>query len=89
MNKFKIIGLTIIISNLFWFWFSIDLLYKYHYTEFHPTFYIPNWILIMNLIFGIVGVLIGYKLLNRKLTIKTALLSDFTMIIIGLTIQQI
>ena len=45
-----IIGLMIILINLFWTWFNLDLLYRYHFTEFYPTFYIPNWILKMNLI---------------------------------------
>lgn len=84
-----IIGLIIILVNLFWTWFSLDLLYRYHFTEFQPTFYIPNWILIMNSIFAIVGILIGFKLISKRISIKTALLTDFTLILIGLIIQQI
>ncbi len=84
-----IIGLIIILINLFWTWFSFELLYKYLFTEFNPTFYIPNWILIMNSIFAIIGIVIGIKLLKKKINIKTALLTDFTLILIGLIIQQI
>jgi len=89
LKQKKIIGLIIILVNLFWTWFSIDLLYRYNFTEFHPTFYIPNWILIMNSIFAIIGIVIGFKLVKKKINIKTALLSDFTLILIGLIIQQI
>ncbi len=89
LKQKKIIGLIIILVNLFWTWFSLELLYKYHFTEFHPTFYIPNWILIMNSIFAIIGIVIGLKLIREKINIKTALLTDFTLILIGLTIQQI
>tara|TARA_R110000772_G_scaffold35054_2_gene84690 strand:- start:489 stop:953 length:465 start_codon:yes stop_codon:yes gene_type:complete len=88
LKQRKIIGLIIITVNLFWTWFSLDLLYKYHFTEFHPTFYILNWILIMNSIFAIVGIVIGFKLINKKITIKRALLTNFTLILIGLIIQQ-
>lgn len=88
LKQKKIIGLIIILANLFWAWFSLDLLYRYHFTEFHPTFYIPNWILIMNSIFAIAGIVIGFKLINKKISIKTALLTDFTLILIGLIIQQ-
>jgi hypothetical protein len=89
LKQKKIIGLIIILVNLFWTWFSLDLLYRYHFTEFHPTFYIPNWILIMNSIFAIIGIVIGFKLIKKKINIKTALLTDFTLILIGLIIQQI
>jgi len=89
LKQKKIIGLIVILVNLFWTWFSLDLLYKYHFTEFHPTFYIPNWILIMNSIFAIIGIVIGLKLIRGKINIKTALLTDFTLILIGITIQQI
>ncbi len=89
LKQKKIIGLIVILVNSFWTWFSLDLLYKYHFTEFHPTFYIPNWILIMNSIFATIGIVIGLKLIREKINIKTALLTDFTLILIGLTIQQI
>ena len=89
LKQEKIIGLIIILVNLFWTWFSLNLLYRYHFTEFHPTFYIPNWILIMNSIFAIIGIVIGFNLIKKKINIKTALLTDFTLILIGLIIQQI
>ena len=85
----KLIGLLIIIMNLFWIWFSLKLLYRYHFTDFHPTFYIPNWILITNTIFAVIGIIIGFKLINKKLGIKQALLTDFTLVLIGLIIQVI
>ncbi len=83
----KIIGLIIILVNLFWTWISLKILHRYHFTEFHPTFYIPNWILIMNSIFAIIGIVIGFKLIMKKINIRTALLTDFALILIGLTIQ--
>ena len=89
LKQKKIIGLIVILVNSFWTWFSLYLLYKYHFTEFHPTFYIPNWILTMNSIFAIIGIIIGLKLLREKITIKLALLTDFILILIGLLIQQI
>ena len=89
LKQKKIIGLIIILVNLFWTWFSLDLLYRYHFTEFNPTFYIPNWILIMNSIFATIGIVIGFKLITKKINIQTALLTDFTLILMGLIIQQI
>lgn len=88
LKQKKIIGLIIILVNSFWIWFSLDLLYRYHFTEFHPTFYIQNWILIMNSIFAIIGIVIGFKLIKKKIDIRAALLTDFTLILIGLIIQQ-
>lgn len=89
LKQSKLIGLLIIIINLFWIWFSLKLFYRYHFTDFHPTFYIPDWILITNAIFAVIGIIIGFKLINRKIGIKQALLTDFTLILIGLTIQLI
>src|SRR5690606_1794029 len=89
LKQKKLIGLIIIIINLVWVWFSLDLLFRYHFTEFHPTFYIPNWILIVNCIFAIVGIIIGFKLIIKKVSIKRALIVDFTLILIGLIIQLI
>ena len=89
LKQEKIIGLLIIIINLFWIWFSLHFLYRYHFTEFNPTFYIPDWILIMNSILAIIGIVIGFKVINRKLSVKRALLTDFVLIIIGLIIQQL
>ena len=89
LKQKKIIGILIILVNLFWIWFSLDLLYRYHFTEFNPTFYIPDWILTMNSLFAIFGIIIGFKVINRKLSIKRGLLIDITLIFIGLIIQQL
>ena len=89
LKQNKLLGILIILINLFWVWFSLDLLYRYHFTEFNPTFYIPDWILIMNLLLAIIGIAIGLILIKKKINIKTALLTDFALILIGLTIQQI
>ncbi|KGK29184.1 hypothetical protein EL45_16685 [Cellulophaga sp. E6(2014)] len=88
LKQKKLIGLILILVNLFWIWFNLDLLYRYHFTEFYPTFYIPNWILIMNSIFAVIGFVIGFKLINKTISIKRALLTDFILILIGLIIQQ-
>ena len=89
LKQNKLIGVLIIFINLFWIWFGLDLIYRYHFTEFYPTFYIPDWILIMNTLLAIIGIVIGYKVINRKLNLKRALLIDFVMISIGLLIQQL
>ena len=89
LKQEKIIGLLIIIINLFCIWFSLHFLYRYHFTEFNPTFYIPDWILIMNSILAIIGIVIGFKVINRKLSMKGALLIDIALIFIGLITQQL
>jgi hypothetical protein len=89
LKQKKLIGILIILINLFWIWLSLELLYRYHFTEFHPTFYIPDWILIMNSIFAIVGIAIGFKVINKELSMKRALLTDFVLIFIGVIIRQL
>ncbi|PWH83417.1 hypothetical protein DIS18_02360 [Algibacter marinivivus] len=87
LKKIKLIGVIIALINLFWIWFSLRLLYKYHFTKFYPTYYIPNWILMMNSIFSIIGIIIGVKVISKKISLKKALLSSAFLIIAGVITQ--
>ena len=80
LKQVKIIGFIIILVNLFWTWFNLDLLYKYHFTEFYPTYYISNRTLIINSIFAIAGIIIGFQLINKKMSVRRALLTSIFFI---------
>ncbi|WP_460219308.1 hypothetical protein [Psychroserpens sp. MEBiC05023] len=86
LKKKKLIGLIIILINLFWSWFSLKLLYRYHFTDLLTTYPIPDWILIINSILAFIGIIIGFILINEKINFKSALLTEFTIVTIGLTI---
>jgi len=46
----------------------------------------PDWILILNAIFGLIGITIGASLIKSKIVIKKALLIEIPKFIIGFAI---
>jgi len=49
----------------------------------------PEWTLVLNSVLGLFGVLIGIKLILRKLTLKKGIISSILLIVIGELIQLI
>ena len=81
--KNKIIGTLILIINIIWTGDWIWLFYGYHYSGKLYLFMYPDWILILNTIFGLIGILIGTKLMKGRIIIKTALLIEIPKFIVG------
>ena len=46
----------------------------------------PDWILILNIIFGLIGITIGTKLIKGRIVIKKALLIEIPKFIVGFLI---
>ncbi|PKQ66472.1 hypothetical protein BZG01_10610 [Labilibaculum manganireducens] len=88
-SKNKIIGITILIVNIIWTGDWIWLFYGYHFTGNLWLFMYPDWILITNMILGIVGIIIGINLIKNKFGIKKALIMDIPLLIIGFLISFI
>ena len=84
MKKNKIIGLIILLINLLWTFIPLRFLYLYHFSSLLFLIMYPNWILITNLIIGVIGILIGILLLTRKMSIKSAMMIEFPILIVGL-----
>jgi len=76
-------GVIIIIINLYWTWFYLHLWYLYHYTDILFLHMFPDWVLYLNSSFGFVGILIGTRLIRKKMKIKSAILTDFLILMIG------
>lgn len=74
------------IVNLFWTAQWIWLFYGYHFTGILWLFMYPDWILILNTIFGVIGIIIGTRLMKGRILIKKALLIEIPKFIIGLLI---
>ncbi len=89
LKQRKKIGAFIILVNLLWLWFNSDLLYRYHFTEFSPTFRIADWILILSSVLAIIGIIVGYKVIKTKLRLKLAVLINLLLIIIGVVLIQL
>lgn len=74
------------IVNIIWTVDWIWLFYGYHFTGRLWLFMYPDWILILNTIFGLIGITIGARLIKSKIVIKKALLIEIPKFIIGFVI---
>jgi len=93
-EKFKInwnliIGLFVIIFNTYLIFDSLYLIYLYHFTSILFMFMYPDWVLVLNAILGLLGIFIGWKILNRKLRIIKWFLIDFFAILTGFVIKTL
>jgi len=82
-SKYKIIGILILIINIIWTVDWIWLFYGYHFTGILWMYMYPDWILILNIVFGMIGIIIGMRLLKESFKIKNALLIEIPKFIVG------
>ncbi|MDR1761314.1 MAG: hypothetical protein LBR55_02575 [Bacteroidales bacterium] len=74
MKKNTIIGIIILLINLGWFIFFSHLWYRYKFDEAALfLFMFPDWIVILNIIIGFVGIVLGWKLIANKLKSKSTI----------------
>lgn len=74
------------IINIIWTGHWIWLFYGYHFTGILWNFMLPDWILILNTTFGLIGITIGMKLKKGRIAIKKALLIEIPKFIVGFLI---
>ena len=84
-----VIGIIIIITNIYWSFLNTRLFYLYNFTEIVFAFTTPNWVLILNIVFGIIGIGIGVHVLRNKWSIKKGGLYAFLLILIGFLLDQL
>lgn len=87
LNWNKIIGLIIIVLSIFWMFQNVRLFYWYHYTDMLFAFMLPDWVLFMQIILASINLMIGYKLIIKKLTVKKGLLYFLLLFFIGVVIN--
>ena len=79
-----IIGIILIIVNILWTYNFAYFLYSYHFREgILWLIMYPDWVLIVNILIGIIGVVLGVRLIKNKLKLITCLLIDIPMLIFG------
>ena len=71
-----ITGLILLFINAYWIWDNLYLLYLYHYSSILFSIMFPDWILIVNAILGLFGVIIGFKVIRKKMKIRKGILID-------------
>ena len=89
INWNLITGLIITLINLYWIWYSLRLLYLYHYSNILFLIMIPDWLLILNSILGLVGIFIGLSIIRQKIMIKKGILIDLLIFLTGISLQII
>jgi hypothetical protein len=82
-TKDIIAGSLMVFVNFFWVRHFALLYYGYHYTDILYFFMYPDWILFLNITIGLTGILIGTLLIINHLKLRTALLTDMPLLIIG------
>jgi len=78
-----ITGLIILLINAYWIWNNLYLLYLYHYSSVLFLIMFPDWTLILNAVLGLIGTLIGIKVIRKKMKIKQGILTDLLILLIG------
>lgn len=84
----QIVGFMIIILNILWTGYWIWLFYGYHFTSILWFFMYPDWILILNILIGLIGIYLGYRLVKNRISILMALIIDIPIFILGLIITH-
>lgn len=84
----RITGIIIAILNLLWTSHWIWLFYGYHFTNIFWFFMYPNWVLVLNIVIGLIGVYIGLKLIRNKMSVLTALIIDIPVFLLGLIVSH-
>ena len=64
----RINGIIQIVISVVFIYFHAELFYGYNYSGKLYLFMIPNWILILNMLLGIIGIFIGVKTYKGTLT---------------------
>ncbi len=85
----KVIGLIVILFNIYIIWMYINLFYQYHFTMILFSYKIPDLILFCLVLIGIIGIFIGYKVYTSKWSIKKSILLDLCLIAFAFIIGQL
>jgi hypothetical protein len=83
-----IAGSVMILIHAYWIYYSIHLLYQYHFTGVLFKFMIPDWILLLNTILGLVGLTTGIGIVAEKIKTRNGVLIGLGLLLTGSFIQN-
>ncbi|HML64276.1 MAG TPA: hypothetical protein PKC55_05550 [Dysgonomonas sp.] len=83
-----IIGILLIILNICWIYFQLRLLYNYNFGNILYLYKIPEWILVLNTICGLIGVLLAVRLIKDKISAWTVIPANFGLFCICILIES-
>lgn len=84
VNWNLLVGWTLIFIDILWIWDNLSRLYFQHFGGgVLYLFHYPDWILILNSVFGIVGLFIGYNVVKTCLKITLGIFLNLIALLSG------
>ena len=65
-KKNKIFGIITLVISIIWLLYNLKNYYDYNYTSKLFLVMVPNWILVINIIAGIIGSIVSIGILKQK-----------------------
>jgi len=86
-----LIGLLVLSGNICWLIQTASLYYSYNYTSVLHYFMVPTWVLIEETIIALSGIIIGFRILKKRIPALRWLIIDIvlTSIAIGISIMAV
>lgn len=84
MRKNIIFGIIIILINFFHFYFYANFFYQHHFSGRMIHYYLPDWVVVLNIIIGLIGIILGSYLIANKIKLRLVLVIEFILLGIAL-----
>lgn len=81
------IGIIMIMLNLWWIYIISERLCDQKFDEALYLFSIPNWVLILEIIGGFIGILLAAKLIRKRISVWSAVPINFGIFCCCILIQ--
>jgi hypothetical protein len=88
-NWNPIVGLILIIINLYWIWDNLYRCYLQHYSDILFIVMLPDWALYFNAAIGLFGIANVIGIIKLKIKIKTGILGGITILTVGLLLKML
>jgi len=87
MNS-RAIGVIVTLIYLFWLFYHLQLAYSvYFYPDILRPYWVPNWMVFLNAVVGLLGVYTGVRIFKQSITIKRGLVLSFGILFLALGIE--
>ena len=88
-NRNRVIGILILIFIIIWTWKWIWFYYAYHFTSILWLYMHPDWVILLNILIGVIGFYLGVSLIINRISIKKAIIIVLSLIVFGWIISSL
>lgn len=89
LSSYKLHGLIQFMISLLWIYPNGDQLYHQHYGSILYLVMFPDWTLIMNILFGILGIFFSWKVFNNRMNLGYGYLFIFLLLTLSIIVPLI